>query len=107
MPAYFHEREKARVFVQGVKDEHYENRVFELMMDDLEATGYDSRPGLRHVSVPALVIQGVQDPIATAEIVRDAVPGSRLVLIDECGHFPWIEQPEKFYPLVNAFLDSL
>lgn len=104
MPAYFHDREKARVFAEDVKDEHYENRVFELMMSDLEATGYDLRPSLRAVRVPTLVIQGIQDPIATAEIVRDAVPGARLELIDQCGHFPWLEQPEKFYSLVEEFL---
>ena len=107
MPAYFHDREKARGFVEGVKDEDYENRVFELMMDDLEATGYDLRPGLRGVRIPTLVIQGTQDPIATAEIVRHAVPGSRLELIDQCGHFPWLEQPERFYSLVTAFLEGL
>ena len=107
MPAYFHDREKARVFVAGVRDDDYDNRVFELMMDDLEATGYDLRPGLRGVRIPTLVIQGVQDPIATAEIVRDAVPGSRLELIDECGHFPWLEQPEKFYALLMGFLEGV
>jgi proline iminopeptidase len=107
MPAYFHDREQARAFVQGVRDEHYEDRVFQLMMDDLEATRYDLRPALRTVRIPTLVIQGVQDPIATAEIVRDAVPGSRLELIEACGHFPWLEQPEKFYPLVMDFLNKV
>src|SRR5262245_49577802 len=106
MPAYFHDREKARAFVADARDEHYENRVFELMMDDLQATGYDLRPALRSVRSPTLVVQGVQDPIATAEIVRDAIPGSRLELIDQCGHFPWLEQPEKFYPMVESFLGS-
>jgi proline iminopeptidase len=104
MPAYFHDREQARAFTAAARDEHYENRVFELMMSDLEATGYDLRPGLRAVRVPALVIQGTQDPIATAEVVRDAVPGARLELIDECGHFPWLEQPDRFYGLAMEFL---
>ena len=32
---------------------------------------------------------------------------SRLELIEACGHFPWLEQPEKFYPLVIEFLDRV
>jgi pimeloyl-ACP methyl ester carboxylesterase len=107
MPAYFHDREMARAFVKDVKDEHYENRVFELMMDDLEATGYDLRPALRGVRIPTLVIEGAQDPIATSEIVHDAIPGSRLELINACGHFPWLEQPETFYAMVENFLGSI
>ena len=53
------------------------------------------------------MIQGTQDPIASAEIVRDAVPDARLEMIEECGHFPWLEQPEKFYALVLGFLEGL
>jgi proline iminopeptidase len=104
MPAYFHDREKARAYVEGVKDEDYEERVFQLMMDDLETIGYDLRPALRTVRIPTLVIQGAQDPIATAEIVRDAIPGARLEMIDRCGHFPWLEQPEAFFSLAAEFL---
>lgn len=33
-----------------------------------------------------------------------ALPGARFALLDGVGHFPYLEVPEQFYPLVTAFL---
>ena len=45
-----------------------------------------------------IVIGGLQDRICSSEHqieIHNAVPGSELVLLDECGHFAPLEQPEK------------
>jgi proline iminopeptidase len=47
---------------------------------------------------PTLVLNGRQDRLITpeqAERVHRGVVGSRLLLLDDCGHFPFAEQPEK------------
>lgn len=105
--AYFFDREQASTFAASVTEDDYEDRVFELMMQDLRETRYDLRPALKTLRIPTLVIQGREDPIADAEILNDAIPGSQLSLIDHAGHFPWIEQPERFYPIVLDFLKNL
>jgi pimeloyl-ACP methyl ester carboxylesterase len=33
--------------------------------------------------------------------------GSRLVWLDRCGHWPWIEQPEALEKALLEFLDQL
>jgi pimeloyl-ACP methyl ester carboxylesterase len=63
----------------------------------------DFRPGLRHVDVPALVLCGRDDritPLACSEEMAGAIPGARLVMLDECGHMSTLESPEA----VNAAL---
>jgi pimeloyl-ACP methyl ester carboxylesterase len=35
-----------------------------------------------------------------------ALPGSKFVLIENCGHFPWIEQPEQFWRSVDVALTA-
>lgn len=51
--------------------------------------------GLRWLDCPALFVHGRADPIpweasaATAELVDAA----RLEILDDCGHFPWLERP--------------
>ena len=59
------------------------------------------------LTVPTLVIWGVDDPIAAfagAASLRDAIPGARLVSIEECGHLPTLEQPEIFTDAIARFL---
>ena len=57
----------------------------------------DSHADLARVRVPTLVMCGRQDPVtplADHEAMARCVPGSRLVVIEDCGHLSTIEQPE-------------
>lgn len=57
----------------------------------------DSHEDLRKVAVPTLVMCGRQDPVtpvADHQAMAACVAGSRLALIDDCGHLSAIEQPQ-------------
>ncbi|UIJ82452.1 alpha/beta fold hydrolase [Rhizobium leguminosarum] len=57
----------------------------------------DSRPHLADITIPTLVFVGDSDPITPpylSEEIVAAVPDSRLVIIEECGHGSTLEQPE-------------
>ena len=67
----------------------------------------DGRPALARIRCPTLVVCGRNDaltPVAYAEEIAAAVPGSRLVVIDASGHLPALEQPEA---VNQAFEDWL
>jgi proline iminopeptidase len=70
------------------------------------APGMDLRPALARLSLPALVIAGRQDPIdpGMQYEIHLALKKSRLVLLERCGHFPWLEQPVPLYSAIRAFL---
>lgn len=55
---------------------------------------------------PPLVIGGDQDLLTGVQPVREfaEVLGGELSFIADCGHYPWIEQPEAFYRLVDNWL---
>jgi pimeloyl-ACP methyl ester carboxylesterase len=66
---------------------------------------------LRHllsgVSTPTLLVWGREDaitPIDSGEIYQRAIPRSRLVVIENCGHMPEMEKPTEFAKLVENFL---
>jgi pimeloyl-ACP methyl ester carboxylesterase len=66
---------------------------------------------LRHllpgVSVPTLLIWGADDaitPLDCGEIYRRAITGSRMAVIEQCGHMPEMEKPAEFVGLVRDFL---
>lgn len=72
------------------------------------APGMDLRPALRQLNVPALVVAGRQDPMdpAMQYELHLALKSSRLVLLERCGHFAWLEQPREFYSAVREFLET-
>ncbi|MBD3173762.1 MAG: alpha/beta fold hydrolase [Armatimonadia bacterium] len=65
---------------------------------------------LHQVSVPTLLVWGRQDrvtPLEVAEQFEDSIPRARLVLVDECGHAPMLEQPRAFTMALEEFLGDL
>ncbi|MDI6103433.1 alpha/beta hydrolase [Actinoplanes sp. NEAU-A12] len=59
------------------------------------------------VLAPVLVVAGASDGmigIAPARVVAAAHPCSRLEIMTESGHRPWVEEPELFRALVTGFL---
>lgn len=71
----------------------------------LEPTVYE-RP---HIKVKTLVLSGAEDGPnfrAQAKQVADAIPGAELVLLDNVGHVPQMEAPDRFFPRLVQFLKS-
>lgn len=65
---------------------------------------------LPSVQMPALLVWGMQDRVTPIEIAcefRDRLPRASLVLVDNCGHAPMLEQPEAFAAAVERFLTDL
>jgi pimeloyl-ACP methyl ester carboxylesterase len=60
-------------------------------------------------AVPTLIVWGADDPIipvAHAHAAHDAIPGSRLEILEGVGHFPHVESPERFVALLTDFLEA-
>jgi len=68
---------------------------------------FDLRPGLERVRVPSIVVAGRDDPIPTASSV-DAARALRaeLVLLDRCGHVPYVERPDELWAALDPFLGT-
>ncbi len=59
--------------------------------------------------VPTMIVWGEHDdiiPVAHAHAAHEAIPGSRLEILEGIGHFPQAEAPERFIEVVSDFLDS-
>jgi len=66
----------------------------------------DDTPLLTKITVPTLILNGKQDgviPPSVAEAAHKAIRGSQLVELDNCGHFPFFEKPEKTTAAILAF----
>jgi pimeloyl-ACP methyl ester carboxylesterase len=67
----------------------------------------DSRPMLPSIACPTLVLCGRQDAISTLEMhaeMADAIPGSRLAVVEECGHLASLERPHATTAMMRDWL---
>jgi pimeloyl-ACP methyl ester carboxylesterase len=59
------------------------------------------------VEVPTLVVWGTKDhliPAWHATTAHEAIPGSRVVLFQGAGHFPHLDDPERFAQVLGDFV---
>jgi abhydrolase domain-containing protein 6 len=62
---------------------------------------------LKSMTAPTLVIFGNQDgtvPVLQAHLFKEQLPAMRLVLIDQCGHFPMYEKFDEYIAPLQKFL---
>jgi proline iminopeptidase len=106
LPAYFFDPAKATKFAALFGAEMLQSDVNQLLSMEMLRPGADLRPQLKDFSRPALLVYGRQDPLdaRVAYETHLALKNSRLEFINRCGHFPWVEQPEQFYKIVEEFL---
>src|SRR5262249_13192201 len=59
------------------------------------------------VTAKTLIVLGKEDAMCSLEAstaLSEAIPGAKFVVIDKCGHMPWLEKPEEFWEAVDVFL---
>ena len=66
---------------------------------------FDLTSALTRVAIPSLIVHGREDPIPldSSEAAAGAL-GARLVVLDDCGHVPYVEQPQSLFGAVRDFL---
>jgi len=81
-------------------------KVSDIFMRSFFAQGYDLRPELHKLNIPTLIVHGDNDiiPVWTAMEIRDAIPGAKLEILEDTGHFPYIERPNEFFVIIKDFL---
>lgn len=65
---------------------------------------YDLIPKLQALRIPTLVLHGEHDfiPVALADHIAQAMPCGRLVVLEKCGHFAYLESPDAVHEHVVA-----
>jgi pimeloyl-ACP methyl ester carboxylesterase len=70
----------------------------------------DFRKDLQRFTIPTLVVHGDSDrvvPVANGRALAARIPASELVLLEGVGHYPYLEQPERFAAVVRRFLERV
>jgi 3-oxoadipate enol-lactonase len=67
----------------------------------------DSRPTLKTITVPTLVLVGEHDaitPFEAAQVIKEGIPNAELAIIPSAGHLSPLEQPHQVHTMGREFL---
>lgn len=113
---FFHDPERADEMVARLLRPEHEDVNLKNRMATAKLTwqprGYDPHlhKWLHRIDVPTLLVWGANDklfPPAYAQAYQQRIPGSKAVIIPDCGHLPQIEQRQAFVATVEGFLAGM
>jgi proline iminopeptidase len=80
-------------------------RVQQSVWESLRDYDLLADPTFRTIDAPTLIVHGRQDPIplASSEQCASALHAT-LVVLDQCGHVPYVEQPDGLFDAIEIFL---
>ncbi|HPJ10365.1 MAG TPA: alpha/beta fold hydrolase [Flavobacterium sp.] len=104
--AYVYDKSKAPTIAARLIQINFD--VNRLVINNLHKIGYDCAKSFSHFKQPVLVLQGKNDiiKIRTAQAIARAFPNSKLVLMDRCAHYGWLDVPKIYMDTVKSFLNS-
>jgi pimeloyl-ACP methyl ester carboxylesterase len=75
--------------------------------EELAAIRVDRRPDLPRIKCPTIVVCGRDDaatPLFMSEEIAAAIPGSELLVIEQCGHLITMERPDETNAILRKWL---
>ncbi len=74
-----------------------------------DLTKFDFVEDLKSIQCPTLLVYGDYDPLTdlAGRITKDAIKGSKIQIIKNCGHFPFIEKNEAFKSTIINFMADI
>ena len=99
---YFAHPEKARNLTPFRLTGRVQQSTWESLGPD-----YDLLPQLAPMGFPVLFVHGRDDPVPAASSIEGAkTMEAELVLLDDCGHVPYVEQPGQLFETLDRFLGT-
>jgi proline iminopeptidase len=105
-PAYVYNKKFVPIIAERLTQGN--NTVNQLIWYDLRKIEFDCSKKLGTFEKPVLIIQGRQDIIKTetAEKAHAVLKHSKIVIVDNCSHYGWLDNETEYLGEINSFLAS-
>lgn len=105
-PAYVYDRKFVPIIAERLTQGN--STINSLLWGDMQKTNFDCKDELKSFQKPVLIIQGKEDIISPAigEISLKAFPNSKMVLLENCKHYGWLDAKEKYFNTIESFLKN-
>lgn len=81
-------------------------RINSQVWNDMRTADFDTKPSMRNFQKPVLILNGADEAVSL-DIPRKAhqiLPNSKLVIMEKCGHYGWLDRPDIYLKEVRKFL---
>lgn len=105
-PAYVFYKKNVAVIAERLTQSNL--YINQLVWQDLRKIEFDCTDKLSTFNKPVLIIQGKQDIVEerTARKEQHAFKNSKLILLDNCVHYGWLDRPDEYFFQLNKFIQS-
>ena len=105
-PAYVYDQKYVPIIAEGLTQGN--STINGLLWDDMQKINFDCAAKLKFFKNPVLIIQGKQDVISNqiGELAQKTLPNSKLILLENCRHYGWLDAKEKYFGEINSFFKS-
>jgi proline iminopeptidase len=105
-PAYVYDRKFVPIIAERLTQGN--STLNSLLWADMQKINFDCKNKFSNFKHSVLIIQGKQDIISKeiGEISLKAFPNSKMVLLENCKHYGWLDAKEKYFNTIEAFLKS-
>lgn len=106
MPGYFFDRKKSLLVSQEIKGSDFNFETGDWIWRDISKQKLDLAKMTPTFTGAVLILHGRQDPLGESVplALERYYKKSKLVFIEKCGHYSWVEQPEKVLAPISEFL---
>jgi proline iminopeptidase len=103
--AYVFDKSKASTIAERLTQTKFE--INSLVFENLRKIKFNCTNEFSNFKQPVLVLQGKNDIITTqtAQETANAFPNSKLVLMENCGHYGWLDANELYFKTIKTFLE--
>lgn len=83
-------------------------KIYDFFYSYIQKHSFNFYEKLNQFNKPTLIIAGDKDiiPMRYMEQLHESIPGSTYKIIENCGHFPYIDQPEILFENIKQFLKN-
>ncbi len=83
------------------------SKVYDNFRENIFDKSFNLYESLQLLNIPTLVLHGDADPIPpiTAQKIHESIKSSTYILMKDCGHFPYVEDPNVFFKHLELFLN--
>jgi len=106
-PAYVYDKSNVPTIAYRLTQGNSE--VNRLVYQSMRAINFDCTEALKKFESPVLIIQGKQDiiPESVGTYAKDVFPNSTFILVDNCVHYGWLDNPKSYFKSIFQFLESI
>jgi len=104
--AYVFDKSKAPIIAERLTQTNF--KINSLVFENLRKIKFDYSKSFSNFKQKVLVLQGKNDIISieTAKEIANSFPNSKLILMDNCGHYGWLDAKELYFKSIKDFLNN-